>query len=191
VTSRSGSLDVIDEEDELTAHGLYRAEHRALRELYRRVAPAERPLGAARRADRRPTGDHAAPRRRGRARAARRAGRSHLRARAPRHSGGGGRGQRPGPHPQRRRPAARAQSGDAHRGARDPARDNPARLPRPAGRDAGRRGARRLPPRPGSCGCWRSRARPGRRRSSSAASPQRPSCRPIRDRSAGSGTASG
>jgi len=34
VTSRSGSLDVIDEEDELTAHGLYRAEHRALRELY-------------------------------------------------------------------------------------------------------------------------------------------------------------
>ena len=34
MTSRSGSLDVIDEEDELTAHGLYRAEHRALRELY-------------------------------------------------------------------------------------------------------------------------------------------------------------
>ena len=154
-TSRCGS-PAATAEMEITGHGLYRAEHRALRELY---AAARQLCGHWEKLAERiggPPATVAAPRRRRRARAARRARRpapaEHGLHGFPAAQGAGGR--LAGRAQQRRRPAARAQPGDAGRGARRPAPDDAARLPRPARGDARRRAARRA-----STGGWEARLR--------------------------------
>ena len=175
----------------MTGTALSRRAPRAARALRRR-APALRPLGAAGRRG------SAARRRRSCATApAARGLLDELAGRTAEHglhgfpAAQGVGGRLAGGSQQRRRPAARAQPGDARRGARRPAPDDAARLPRPARGDARRRAELAgFHPR------WEARLREVERDAARGAAielgcePAARSCRPTRARSAAPATAS-